>query len=245
MQFSPVPSRKRKRNRSEDDDEDLGNARQVRQKTAATTPPPVPGLAAVPAPTYAYPAFGDHRQPKQQVKYGPGEGLDDAQQQRVRQHLYGNQGPALKDSLVKKRLTQYSPDHATYVGAARATGRNLTVQESESEKTGANASHASINHVIASGVGQNTLNTGIAQFTRAKRDFDELSPLSEPLAGEAATKRRRRYSGLSPDRPLRWGGSRCTPARSPPSRPETGGRIRRLARTCSSSATTCSRPPSR
>ncbi len=130
-------------------------------------------------PSYLLPDTGNHRLPKDQVKYGPGEGLGDEAMGRVHQHLYGASGPELKKSVVKERLTQYHPQHSTYVEAARAAGRGLTVQEAEAARTGENASNASINHVIASGVGQNTLNTGIAQFTQARRDFPGV-----PVAGE-------------------------------------------------------------
>ncbi|MDP3890987.1 hypothetical protein [Nocardioides sp.] len=110
-----------------------------------------------------------------QVKYGPTADLSEEEKQRVTERL-AVPGLAKGAGDGLERLSQYSPDHIDYVRAAERSGRPLTEQEAsvkkraESARPGTNlkgvrAKDASINHVIASGTGQNTLNTSIAQFT--------------------------------------------------------------------------------
>lgn len=147
-------------------------------------PQPVPGSTKrkyepPSAPSYVYPdTREEYTRPKKQVKYGPAEGLSTPDKQTVYDHLYsepqpdGKEPPTLADSVASSRLTQYAPNHQVYVDQAEAAHRPLTIQEHEAATTGRNASGASINHVIASGVGQNTLNAGIVQFVRAREQFE-------------------------------------------------------------------------
>ncbi|GAB7536912.1 hypothetical protein [Burkholderia sp. 3C] len=95
-------------------------------------------------------------QVNRQVSYGPTADIAPLDQQRLQNH-YGT-------PQVLARVTQYSTRHATYVAAAQAGNRPLTIQEDQARVTGRQATHASINHVIASGTGQNLLNEGTLSF---------------------------------------------------------------------------------
>lgn len=127
-----------------------------------------------------------YRDPKSQVKYGPGEGLSPEDQALAYQKIYGQEPPTAteadprtrpllkkrprrakdKQSAVFERLTQYDDSHGAYLAHAHRTGRPLTLQEQVAQDSGDNAPGSSINHVIASGVGQNTLNQALANFSR-------------------------------------------------------------------------------
>ncbi|MGE5493598.1 MAG: hypothetical protein ACM31P_20260 [Actinomycetota bacterium] len=105
-----------------------------------------------------------------QVKYGPEANLlsQDIGQLNT---FYGGGGKG----GVGKRLTQYETDHNKYVDAAKKSGRGLTEQEAVVDQTGVNLKGASINHVIASGTGQNTLNHMSRQFQSGRNMLDESS----------------------------------------------------------------------
>jgi hypothetical protein len=110
--------------------------------------------------TYGVAGAGNH-----QVKYGPTEGLSSDDLDLVDEHVLGHVD---KKGKVRNRLTQYTKKHTDYVEHAKKTGRGLTEQERAAAGAGnGKAAHASINHVVASGVGQNTLNASIAKFIRA------------------------------------------------------------------------------
>ncbi|HZX31841.1 MAG TPA: hypothetical protein VFF03_10860 [Rhodocyclaceae bacterium] len=103
-----------------------------------------------------------------QVKYGPEANLSKEDIGELNT-FYGRSG---KDT-VGKRLTQYETDHNKYVQAAKKSGRELTEQEATVDQTGVNLTGASINHVIASGTGQNTLNHMSRQFQAGGKMIDE------------------------------------------------------------------------
>ncbi|MBB3042444.1 hypothetical protein [Nocardioides soli] len=139
---------------------------------------------------------------KSQVKYGPGEGLSPGDQTRAYQKIYGQAPPTEteadpttrpllkkrprrakdKQSAIFERLTQYDSSHGAYLAHAHRTGRPLTLQEQTAQDAGDNAPDSSINHVIASGVGQNTLNQALANFSRGA----ETAPAPGSLALQAA-----------------------------------------------------------
>jgi hypothetical protein len=130
------------------------------------------------------------RAPKNQVKYGPGEGLSPEDQALAYEKVYGQApgGQALKGSVVFKRLSQYDDSHGAYLEHAHRTGRPLTVQEQAAQDSGDNVTGASINHVIASGVGQNTLNQSLASFSRG----EAAMPSGEALGGALGSEGGRR-----------------------------------------------------
>lgn len=124
-----------------------------------------------------------------QVKYGPTEGLDEKDQAALLAH-YGTEGTvktkgkgrgkgkggkAPKEDTPLERLSQYDDRHATYVAAAEQTGRGLTRQEVEAKKSGKNAGNASINHILASGTGQNVLNRMTLQFDEGAKEAGDES----------------------------------------------------------------------
>lgn len=140
-----------------------------------------------------------YRDQKSQVKYGPGEGLSPEDQELAYQKIYGATPPTAfsdadaarpllkkrprqpkdKQSAIFERLTQYDDSHGAYLEHAHRTGRPLTVQEQTAQDRRDNAPDSSINHVIASGVGQNTLNQSLAHFSRgagAMPTRDHLGP---------------------------------------------------------------------
>ncbi|MHA7634308.1 hypothetical protein [Corallococcus sp. M7] len=128
----------------------------------------------------------------EQVKYGPTADLNDAQKQKLTQH-YGEHGTQKTPQNSLSRLTQYSDSHSTYTNAAKASGRPLTEQEAQvagSAKGKAPAS--SINHVIASGTGQNVLNHETLQFKEGVKNANEgaqkLSTATTPQQKAAAQK---------------------------------------------------------
>jgi len=101
-----------------------------------------------------------------QVNHGPTADLNDNQQQQLIQH-YGN------GNSVLKRLNQYDSSHSTYVRAAQSAGRQLTPQERTAQNTNINASNASINHIIASGTGQNIINHETLRFNQGVNRFNQ------------------------------------------------------------------------
>lgn len=94
--------------------------------------------------------------------------------------------PLESESVVTERLSQYNAAHTAYVKHA-AGRRPLTVQERlVADRVGPDGKAAngdgSINHVIASGVGQNTLNSSIAAFKRGQaRMPDPAVEEAEPM----------------------------------------------------------------
>lgn len=97
-----------------------------------------------------------------QVKYGPTAQLDKTRMGSVNAHYGADVGP---------RLSQYADKHSDYVEAARLVKRPLTMQEQEASKTGANAGAASINHLIASGTGQNLFNRMTLEFNEGREQM--------------------------------------------------------------------------
>lgn len=117
---------------------------------------------------------GDYRIKKGgQINYGPAQDLN-AQEQKAIQTHYGE-----NKNFAKKRITQYDRQHKTYVEAAQATGRPLTEQEVVAKKTGANAPNASINHIIASGTGQNIMNHETLRFNQGKAQVEQSNSLPQ------------------------------------------------------------------
>jgi hypothetical protein len=110
-----------------------------------------------------------------QVKYGPGAHIDAASQTRINAH-YGED--------MKPRLSQYSSNRQHYVQAARDAGRPLTHQEFDVGR-GVDPGPTSINHVIASGTGQNLLNQMTLQFNRGGADFAAATTPHDRLRGVA------------------------------------------------------------
>ncbi|ASL47774.1 hypothetical protein bAD24_III10285 [Burkholderia sp. AD24] len=96
-----------------------------------------------------------------QVKYGPGAGINSSDQAKLDLH-YG--------AKTKPRLTQYSSNREHYVRAANEASRPLTHQEFDVSK-GNDPGATSINHVIASGTGQNLLNRMTLQFNEGVAGF--------------------------------------------------------------------------
>ncbi len=90
-----------------------------------------------------------------QVKYGPGVNFSPQQSNQLQTH-YG-------DSKVLSRYTQYNPDRETYSKAAIANGRGLTIQEHDVHNK-IDPGPTSIDHIIASGTGQQALNTATLLF---------------------------------------------------------------------------------
>ncbi|RKI12997.1 hypothetical protein D7Y15_17580 [Corallococcus sp. AB030] len=128
----------------------------------------------------------------EQVKYGPTADLNAKQQQKLTDH-YGEHGTAKTPQNSLNRLTQYSDSHTTYTKAATASGRPLTEQEALVAGSAKNKAPASsINHVIASGTGQNVLNHETLQFKEGVKNANEgaqkLSTASTPKEKAAAQK---------------------------------------------------------
>ncbi|WP_043322328.1 hypothetical protein [Corallococcus coralloides] len=106
----------------------------------------------------------------EQVKYGPTADLSAKQQQKLTDH-YGEHGTVKTPQNSLNRLTQYSDSHTTYTKAATASGRPLTEQEALVAGSAKNKAPASsINHVIASGTGQNVLNHETLQFQQGVKN---------------------------------------------------------------------------
>ncbi|HYD81354.1 MAG TPA: hypothetical protein VEC06_16225 [Paucimonas sp.] len=89
-----------------------------------------------------------------QVKYGPKATLDKKELTRLSSHFGGDVG---------ERFTQYSNKRKDYVDAAEKANRPLTLQEHD-VKMGKDPGSTSINHIIASGTGQNMFNRMTLQF---------------------------------------------------------------------------------
>lgn len=98
-----------------------------------------------------------------QVKYGPGANIGKQDQARLETHYGAN---------VMPRLSQYSSNRDHYVKAARGSGRPLTHQEFDVDK-GVDPGPTSINHVIASGTGQNLFNQMTLQFNEGRRNVSD------------------------------------------------------------------------
>ncbi|RKH52776.1 hypothetical protein D7X55_02360 [Corallococcus sp. AB049A] len=132
----------------------------------------------------------------EQVKYGPTADLNDKQKQQLLQH-YGKHGTEKTPQNALERLTQYSDSHTTYTNAAKKSGRPLTEQEalvSTSPKNKAPAS--SINHVIASGTGQNVFNHETLQFQEGVKNTQaaqqKLKTATDPAEVADAQKQLRK-----------------------------------------------------
>lgn len=117
-----------------------------------------------------------------QINYGPGEDLGPDEKQALQTH-YGINGRAFPDT----RLNQYNQSHKNYVKAAQAAGRPLTEQEQVADKIKgkANAPNSSINHIIASGTGQNILNHETLRFNQGKAQVEQSANLSSESGQEA------------------------------------------------------------
>jgi|GEM_PF-3179308 len=112
-----------------------------------------------------------------QVNHGPTMGLDGNQRQKLVQH-YGD------GNRVLKRLNQYNASHSTYVRAAQSAGRQLTPQERTAQNTNTNASNASINHIIASGTGQNIINHETLRFNQGVNRFNQAQAQAQGQQGQ-------------------------------------------------------------
>ncbi len=132
--------------------------------------------------------YVDHTQRGQvnlanQVNYGPTAHLNPGQIQALGQH-YGvrNRGQNAGRGYAETRITQYNTRHMTYVRAAQATGRGLTIQERQALRRNGQASNASINHIIASGTGQNIINHETLRFQvgRAQVNQHLQTALAQP-----------------------------------------------------------------
>jgi hypothetical protein len=140
----------------------------------------------------------------QAVKYGPRAGLKDDDEQHLRaqqlgrreQRLNAHYGVDGANSKVLGRLTQYSPAHATYVSAAEASGRPLTAQEVDAKRN-RKATGASINHVIASGTGQNVLNHETLRFQDGAGRVRENAQAAQGPGPGAEAARRQVSQGLA------------------------------------------------
>lgn len=103
-----------------------------------------------------------------QVKYGPAAQLGKTEMSALHTHYGSDVGP---------RLTQYSSERSDYAKAAKASGRPLTLQEHDVSQ-GKDPGSASINHLIASGTGQNLLNRMTLQFNKGKEELETAKGLS-------------------------------------------------------------------
>lgn len=109
-----------------------------------------------------------------QAKFGPDADLTDEQKEDLKNYY----SQSSTDGTPLERLTQYSPNHVTYVNHAISTGRPLTEQETIAKDTRSNAPDSSINHIIASGAGQNMLNKATIGFLEGgKKVKDSQSPM--------------------------------------------------------------------
>jgi hypothetical protein len=98
-----------------------------------------------------------------QVKYGPSAQLGKAEMATLHSHYGADSGP---------RLSQYSSNREHYATAAKLSGRPLTLQEHDVSK-GKDPGSTSINHLIASGTGQNALNRTTLQYRKGKADLEQ------------------------------------------------------------------------
>ncbi|RKH57533.1 hypothetical protein D7W81_31035 [Corallococcus aberystwythensis] len=132
----------------------------------------------------------------EQVKYGPTADLSEKQKQKLLQH-YGQHGTEKTPQNALERLTQYSDSHTTYTKAAKASGRPLTEQESLVAGSAKNKAPASsINHVIASGTGQNVFNHETLQFKQGVKNThaatQKLATATDPADVAQAQKQLRK-----------------------------------------------------
>lgn len=143
-------------------------------------------LPANASPSYRYVSQQDkqgaHTVQGGQINYGPGKNLTPVEKQALKTH-YGENGKTFAD----KRLDQYDSSHQTYVEAvkgrnklkvAEGTNRPLTEQEQVAKDTKKNAPNSSINHIIASGTGQNIRNHETLRFNQGKAQVDGAANLS-------------------------------------------------------------------
>jgi hypothetical protein len=126
-----------------------------------------------------------------QVKYGPSANIREADQQWLKNNFGDN---------VNKRYSQYSSKHDTYVAGAQSVGQPLTLQEDAVENDNS-PGKTSINHIIASGTGQNLLNHMALQHARGKAEMAMALQNNNPrgvlagLAKQAAAEGRMRGIG--------------------------------------------------
>jgi hypothetical protein len=129
--------------------------------------------------------FGRKGAGNRQVKYGPTADLSEEDLDLVDRHVLGRLEPK---GPVRSRLTQYHKAHTHYAQDALRTGRGMSQEEAKAATTGKNTFGASIDHVIASGVGQNTLNTSLAQFLRGGSGPAATPGGTTPTLGELAAQ---------------------------------------------------------
>jgi hypothetical protein len=126
-----------------------------------------------------------------QVKYGPSANIKKSDQEWLKNNFGDN---------VNKRYSQYSSKHDTYVSGAHSVGQPLTLQE-DAVENGNDPGKTSINHVIASGTGQNLLNHMALQHARGKEEMATALQNNNPrgvmagLAKQAAAEGRMRGIG--------------------------------------------------
>ncbi len=134
---------------------------------------------------FRYVSMADHgtvNVENRQVNYGPAYGLDQMEEGTLEAH-YGTE--------VTSRISAYNRSHATYVNAAEAAGRQLTEQESHRKEQGENAPSSSLNHIIASGTGQNVMNRETLRFRRGVDNPDRNRGFAQQIH---AVVRMQRYS---------------------------------------------------
>lgn len=140
--------------------------------------------------------FGQHGQ----INYGPTADLTAADvaslsaRYGVKQH-----GQHAGIPHAARRLSQYSRTHATYVRAAHVTGRHLTIQEHDAATNNRQAQNASINHVLASGTGQNILNHETLRFASgtARVNAHVGAALAAPIFAPPGPAQRQVLFGLA------------------------------------------------
>lgn len=164
-----------------------GNSSQPRvgSKQAKTTSGSTPGTS----PFYYDTGRSSGGKLLHQVKYGPGIGFSANERGLLHQH-YGTK-------KVTSRYTQYNPNRTTYVNAAQAMGRGLTVQELDVSR-GRNPGPTSIDHIIASGTGQHMLNRTTLEFLAGRSTAtsgDDLQTKFSGIAQQAAAIGRMRSIG--------------------------------------------------
>jgi hypothetical protein len=129
-----------------------------------------------------------------QVKYGPEAAITKANMKTVTEHYGENVG---------KRYSQYSSNRQHYVDAAKASGRNLTIQE-DAIANGKDPGTTSINHVIASGTGQNMMNQmtlqhreGVDVFASATKDEVQAKAMNDNDPKRARASMKEKAKGVA------------------------------------------------
>lgn len=120
-----------------------------------------------------------------QVKYGPTAAIGSNDQQELTRH-YGHE--------TSTRLSQYKTDHGHYVRSAQTAGRGLTEQEFIVDRDG-KVGNASINHVIASGTGQNLMNQMTLAFNDGITTFQKRRENVESSGNE--NHRKAEFGGIA------------------------------------------------